>query len=213
MLRNTAICTFSCPRRRYGKACQLSLAPSSTTEDFIMSYNNASALSGGLASNNSFASCILFFLVFMVAMVAVFMIMRGCFCDCFGGFRNPFKTVEERPIDPQALNRCLDAVRVYEQNEKNRYSMESRRPLISSVSEGCAPYNPPVLAPGQYDIYPPAPSAPSAHAGVLPRINAPTYPQQPSTQQQHRSCSPPPSYRSRNGSVEYLPGMSANTKL
>lgn len=49
--------------------------------------------------------------------------MRGCFCDCFGGFKNPFSHSDryDRPLDVNALNRCLEAVKAHEQNEKNKY--------------------------------------------------------------------------------------------
>lgn len=48
--------------------------------------------------------------------------MAGCFCDCFGGFKNPFTKADhyDKPIDVNALNRCLQAVRAHEQNEKNK---------------------------------------------------------------------------------------------
>lgn len=67
--------------------------------------------------------------------------MRGCFCDCFGGFKNPFSLQEQRePLDPNAINRCLDAVRAHEQNEKNRYvsrfcaELQTTRFLTSNVT-------------------------------------------------------------------------------
>ncbi|KAH7697867.1 hypothetical protein AAVH_35046, partial [Aphelenchoides avenae] len=77
------------------------------------------------------------------------------------------------------------------------HNLEARRPLISSVSEGCAPYNPPVLPAGHFQSYAPPPLPP--HTGTAPPMP--------------RSCSPPPSYRSQNGSVEYLPALSSHTKL
>lgn len=57
-----------CPRRRFGSACQL------TQPQFTMTYENASAITGNLTSTNPFAAYILFFLFFMVGMVAVFMV-------------------------------------------------------------------------------------------------------------------------------------------
>lgn len=49
--------------------------------------------------------------------------MRGCFCDCFGGCRNPFKTpkYEEDP-DPVAISRCLQAVHEYETKKNVSFS-------------------------------------------------------------------------------------------
>lgn len=50
--------------------------------------------------------------------------MRGCFCDCFGGFKNPLATSDryDEPLDINVLNRCLEAVRAHEENEKNKYA-------------------------------------------------------------------------------------------
>lgn len=47
--------------------------------------------------------------------------MRGCFCDCFGGMRVPFQRREDEELDPRAVHRCLEAVRAHEMREKMRY--------------------------------------------------------------------------------------------
>ncbi len=62
-----------------------------------------------------------------------FQMMRGCcWVDCFGGFKMPFSSPSSRqashltadaPLDPAMLNRCLDAVRAHEENEKNKYAV------------------------------------------------------------------------------------------
>lgn len=46
--------------------------------------------------------------------------MAGCFCDCFGGFKNLFSNVNQynKPIDINALNHCLKAVYAHEQNKQ-----------------------------------------------------------------------------------------------
>lgn len=48
--------------------------------------------------------------------------LRGCFCDCFGGLKT-FGGLERynEPLDRNALNRCLEAVKSYEENEKNKF--------------------------------------------------------------------------------------------
>lgn len=50
--------------------------------------------------------------------------LRHCLlCDCFGGCLNPFsskKEERERPVDPNAINRCLERIRNHEENEINR---------------------------------------------------------------------------------------------
>uniref|UniRef100_A0AC34F3H7 Uncharacterized protein n=1 Tax=Panagrolaimus sp. ES5 TaxID=591445 RepID=A0AC34F3H7_9BILA len=109
--------------------------------------------------------------------------MKGCFCDCFGGLQNPFKRNTDEPVDPVAISRCLHAVIEHEEKQKLGYPDQVNRPLISSVSENfAAPYNDTVYSSSQY------PSAP-------------------------RNSSPPPSYRSEQGSMEYLPGATAKTQL
>jgi len=171
-----------CPRRRFGSSCHLKQPPSFPTNSVA---NVAAALlhmdNGEFGGGTSFNVVILCFMCLVILMTALFMMMRGCFCDCFGGLKNPFSTIEHRqPLDPDAINRCLEAVNAHEQNEKNRYGVEARHPLIPSISEGCAPYDSPVLPAGHYQIVRPP-----------------------------RNCSPPPSYKSEHGSVEYL----HNTKL
>jgi|UniRef100_A0AC35GTC5 hypothetical protein len=114
--------------------------------------------------------------------------MKGCFCDCFGGFQNPFKRNTDEPIDPVAISRCLHAVNEYEEKQKLGYPDQVNRPLITSVSENfAAPYNDTVYSTSQYPSAPPPPPP--------------------------RNASPPPSYRSQNGSMEYLPGVAAKTQL
>uniref|UniRef100_A0A915NLK2 Uncharacterized protein n=1 Tax=Meloidogyne floridensis TaxID=298350 RepID=A0A915NLK2_9BILA len=94
---------------------------------------------------------------------------RGCcFCDCFGGIPNNRRY--DQPLTPQTINRCMEAIKEHEREEKAKYSANSRRPLlpqqtttnsISSISETIPP----------------------------PNI---------------RACSPPPSYRSSNGSIDKI---------
>lgn len=42
--------------------------------------------------------------------------MRGCFCDCFGPWKNPCAREEEddKPLDRAAVESALNAVREYE---------------------------------------------------------------------------------------------------
>uniref|UniRef100_A0A915DY25 EGF-like domain-containing protein n=1 Tax=Ditylenchus dipsaci TaxID=166011 RepID=A0A915DY25_9BILA len=193
-----------CPKGRAGRSCELSTYSSSWFRESsqivdLLNNMNSTADSEMLMPSvaqpityshpNSFAIYLVLFLLFMVAMAGVFMMMRGCLCDCFGGFKNPFSSTERynRPIDPNALNRCLESVKAHEQNEKNKYMIESRRPLISSVSENC-PYNPT-----------PQPSIFPSQMGTV--------------ESNPRSHSPPPSYRSLNASLEFLPTPTTNTKL
>uniref|UniRef100_A0AC34QZ57 Uncharacterized protein n=1 Tax=Panagrolaimus sp. JU765 TaxID=591449 RepID=A0AC34QZ57_9BILA len=84
-----------------------------------------------------FAAYMVLTFLFMCAMIALFLMMRGCFCDIFGGCRNPFKTPRDEPLDPAAVSRCLEALNEYEKKQ----NVEVNRPLISTISEGCAPYN------------------------------------------------------------------------
>ncbi|KAI6179285.1 hypothetical protein M3Y98_00593900 [Aphelenchoides besseyi] len=170
-----------CPRRRFGSSCHLKTPT-------IGSGGVAQVAAALIAmdtetSGSPFNMIILCFMCLIIMMSGIFMMVRGCFCDCFGGFKNPFTHAYDRPLDPDAVNRCLSAIRTYEDNQKTQYGVETQRPLISSISEGCAPYNSPVLPAGCYEVVPPP----------LPR-----------------NCSPPPSYRSVQGSFENLPG---NTKL
>lgn len=42
---------------------------------------------------------------------------RGCcFCDCFGGIQNNIRY--DQPLDLQTVNRCMEAVRAHEREEK-----------------------------------------------------------------------------------------------
>lgn len=49
--------------------------------------------------------------------------VRGCFCDCFGGFKNPFRCDPkyDQPLDQNAVNRCLEAVMAHEEQQKAKY--------------------------------------------------------------------------------------------
>ncbi|CAD5210329.1 unnamed protein product [Bursaphelenchus okinawaensis] len=158
-----------CPRKHYGSACHLA-SPISLK----LTMNDTVAMIQNHTNGNPFAVVMLMLMCLMAAMAAVFMMMRACFCDCFGGFKSPFTARESPQLDPEAVNRCLQAACAHEERDKRAYG-DSRHPLIPSVSEGCAPYNPPVLSVGQFEVVPPP-----------------------------RRCSPPPSYRS-NTSLDQIP--------
>uniref|UniRef100_A0A914HMH4 EGF-like domain-containing protein n=1 Tax=Globodera rostochiensis TaxID=31243 RepID=A0A914HMH4_GLORO len=150
---------------------------------------------GGISRNeNSFALYLLVFMLLAVAMASLFAMLRGCcFCDCFGGFRrrtsrgNGNDADDDKPLEAATVNRCLEAVKAYEQEKHRRWQpsaeacstgggalwVDSRRPLIPSVSESV-----------QHQTRQAPPPA--------------------------RPCSPPPSYRSLNNSMERL---SDNTKM
>ncbi|KAE9553107.1 hypothetical protein FO519_003696 [Halicephalobus sp. NKZ332] len=152
-----------CPVSRTGVACHLH------------KFEPAPLIEVQKMSGDPFSAYVIFTLFFMIAMVAVFMMMRGCFCDFLGGCRNPFKKPKDEPLDPVAISRCLQAVQDY-QNKKN--ITEANRPLISSISEGCAPYNdtvfrPPPSAPIRRSCSPP-PSYRSEHGSTefLPGVVA-----------------------------------------
>ncbi|CAD5215107.1 unnamed protein product [Bursaphelenchus xylophilus] len=160
-----------CPRKHFGSACHLN-APISLK----LTMNSTIAAIHNTTNGNPFAVVMLMLMCLMAAMAAVFMMMRACFCDCFGGFKSPFSSRESQDLDPEAVNRCLQMARAHEEQDKRNYG-ESRHPLIPSISEGCAPYNPPVLSVGQFEVVPPPP----------------------------RHCSPPPSYRSSTNSLDQIP--------
>uniref|UniRef100_A0A1I8BVN9 Uncharacterized protein n=1 Tax=Meloidogyne hapla TaxID=6305 RepID=A0A1I8BVN9_MELHA len=112
---------------------------------------------------------------------------RGCcFCDCFGGIPNNRRY--DQPINSQTINRCMEAVRAHENEEKAKYSangdwsiappppqsimvIDSRRPLLPQTTNNLNSI----------------PSISENIPSIVPR-----------------SCSPPPSYRSSNGSIDKI---------
>ncbi|CAJ0606889.1 unnamed protein product, partial [Cylicocyclus nassatus] len=120
---------------------------------------------------------IIFAAVLLALFILVFMMVRGCFCDCFGPLgRTRSSSVNDKPLDPEDVNKCLQRYRAYEAQQEMR-AHEQQRPLIATISDSCpAPYNTTVL-----------PSAPP--------IPNPSY----------RPPSPPPSYSSIAGSTDRIP--------
>jgi hypothetical protein len=168
-----------CPLSRTGVACQSHFNPLPSPQSLSSNFSNMGS------SGDPFATYMLASIFLMIAMILLFFsMMKGCFCDCFGGFQNPFKRASEEPVDPIAISRCLHAVNEYEEKQKQQGYPDVHRPLISSVTENfAAPYNDTV------------------------------YPSSQQYQSAPRNCSPPPSYRSDKGSMEYLPGAHAKTQL
>uniref|UniRef100_A0A1I7YZR7 EGF-like domain-containing protein n=1 Tax=Steinernema glaseri TaxID=37863 RepID=A0A1I7YZR7_9BILA len=164
-----------CSSKRFGRSCQFE--------------TRQALLTDAESSANTLIPTYCLLTVTLIALVAVLsMMIRGCFCDCFGPYRNPFKPAEpEQPLDPAVVNRCLQSVKAHEAKMARKLqNNEHERPLlIPTVSQACAapypssvqPYGPPPI--GQQISAAPAPSAP-------------------------RSCSPPPSYRSRAGSMDSI---------
>uniref|UniRef100_A0A7E4UZR7 Uncharacterized protein n=1 Tax=Panagrellus redivivus TaxID=6233 RepID=A0A7E4UZR7_PANRE len=128
--------------------------------------------------------------------------MRGCFCDMFGGCRNPLKKRKDEPLDPIGISKCLQAVNEYEKRQQTRIP-DVRRPLITNINDGnAAPYNDTVFT--LPDNYHQAPPPIHAHPSSNPHPTAPP-----------RSHSPPPPYRSAAGSMESIPQsvVQTNTRL
>jgi len=121
-----------------------------------------------------------------------------CFCDCLGGCKNPFSSSSSsssdrrnvQHLDPNTLNRCLEAVRAHETNEKNRQmAVEAMCPLISSVSGGG-------------EVYRPCPPPPPPKFSSTTKPNAAAPGPTRTARVDDRSYSPPPSYHSSNSSLE-----------
>ncbi|KAK0395914.1 hypothetical protein QR680_001484 [Steinernema hermaphroditum] len=161
-----------CSPKRFGSSCQFE--------------RNQALLSGESSSANALIPTYCLLAVSVITLTVVFFSMiRGCFCDCFGPYRNPFKASEaEQELDPAVVNRCLQSVKAHEAKMARKLqNNEHERPLlIPTVSQGCAPY------PASIQPYRPPP--------VDRHVSGAAAPPAP------RSCSPPPSYRSRAGSVD-----------
>ncbi|TMS35845.1 hypothetical protein L596_003150 [Steinernema carpocapsae] len=167
-----------CSTKRFGSSCQFER-------------NLAFQKSSGPPSNALLPTYCLLVVSLITLFAVLFSMIRGCFCDCFGACRNPFKASEqEQELDPAVVSRCLQSVKAHEAKmARKMQSSEHERPLlIPTVSEGCAPYSDQIQP---YNI-------PSNSSAAVP--SAPP-----------RSCSPPPSYRSRAGSVDCPQASSSTT--
>ncbi|KAK6733886.1 hypothetical protein RB195_017572 [Necator americanus] len=120
---------------------------------------------------------IVFAAVLLALFTIVFMMVRGCFCDCFGPLsRTRTSSIYDKPLDPEDVNKCLQRYRAYEAQQEAKAN-EQQRPLIATISQSCAaPYDTAVL-----------PSAP------------------PIQNQIYRPRSPPPSYCSVVDGADRLP--------
>uniref|UniRef100_A0A1I7X2C6 EGF-like domain-containing protein n=1 Tax=Heterorhabditis bacteriophora TaxID=37862 RepID=A0A1I7X2C6_HETBA len=90
---------------------------------------------------------IIFAAVLFALFVVVFMMVRGCFCDCFGPMMRSGGTSSDqydKPLDPEDVKKCLQKFRAHEARQE--MVQEQQHPLISTISNPCAaPYNTTVL--------------------------------------------------------------------
>lgn len=47
------------------------------------------------------------------------MLRYCCLCDCFGGCRK--RKRDSEPLDPEAVNRCVERLRAHEETQKGRH--------------------------------------------------------------------------------------------
>uniref|UniRef100_A0A914LT49 EGF-like domain-containing protein n=1 Tax=Meloidogyne incognita TaxID=6306 RepID=A0A914LT49_MELIC len=154
------------------------------------------ALIGGTTttfSGNSFIWFLLVFMVLALIMVSLFMMFRGCcFCDCFGGIPNNRRY--DQPLTPQTINRCMEAIKEHEREGKAKYS--------ASGEWSIAPPPPPQQQPTSFNncmvIDSRRPLLPQQTTNSISSISETIPP--PNI----RACSPPPSYRSSNGSIDKI---------
>ncbi|CAI2347136.1 unnamed protein product [Caenorhabditis sp. 36 PRJEB53466] len=105
--------------------------------------------------------------VVLALMVVLAMMVKGCFCDCFGPFarEDPY----DKPLDPEDVRRCLQKVR--ENQAAREMALEplvSHPPPPAMVSEsysapfaqGPPPPPPPQQQPAGYPSAPPMPYRP-----------------------------------------------------
>ncbi|XGW08561.1 hypothetical protein V3C99_011131 [Haemonchus contortus] len=121
--------------------------------------------------------------ILLALFIIVFMMVRGCFCDCFGPMVRGRAASIDKPLDPEDVKKCLQKFRAYEARQEMMVS-EQQRPLIPTISSSCAaPYDSAVL-----------PSAPPINFS-------------------YRPPSPPPSYSSVTGSGVDLSTSAAHSRL
>ncbi|KAL3101172.1 hypothetical protein niasHS_001632 [Heterodera schachtii] len=171
----------------------------------------------GISRNeNSFALYLLIFLLLAVAISSLFAMLRGCcFCDCFGGFRRRRSATcgtdrergddddDGKPLDAATVSRCLAAVQAHQQQQEKHNKRWGQQNSYASAASSTAPAN---GTGGALWLDSRRPLIPSVSECVQQqRRGVPLPPPAPP-----RQCSPPPSYRSLNNSLERL---SEHTKM
>ncbi|CAK5031957.1 unnamed protein product [Meloidogyne enterolobii] len=168
-----------------------SLLTNLTTTNQTFKTFKTMALIGGTTqstfSGNSFIWFLLVFMVLALIMVSLFMMFRGCcFCDCFGGIPNNRRY--DQPLTPQTINRCMEAIKEHEREEKAKYSASgewSIAPPPTSQQPTC------MVIDSRRPLLPQQTNSISSITETIPPPNI-------------RACSPPPSYRSSNGSIDKI---------
>ncbi|PAV67603.1 hypothetical protein WR25_02339 [Diploscapter pachys] len=73
--------------------------------------------------------------VLLALFVLIFVMTKGCFCDCFGPFKWPGREDSyDKPMDPEDVRKCLERVRA---SERQQEASGSGAPLVSSLSHNC----------------------------------------------------------------------------
>uniref|UniRef100_A0A8R1DP64 Secreted protein n=1 Tax=Caenorhabditis japonica TaxID=281687 RepID=A0A8R1DP64_CAEJA len=97
--------------------------------------------------------------VVLALMAVLAMMVKGCFCDCFGPFsrEDPY----DKPLDPEDVRRCLQKVR---QNQAAREM--AREPLVATIPPPMvdASYSAPYPSAPQMNYRPPSP--PPAYSDI-----------------------------------------------
>ncbi|CAD6197533.1 unnamed protein product [Caenorhabditis auriculariae] len=143
-----------CPAGRSGTHCEvappsaLALVSKQESQDRIKHF---------------FAVMIIVVAAVLLALFCAFcMMVRGCFCDCFGPFRHD-PDVYDKPLDPEDARHCLRKLREHRAREEMR-----NQPLVAPQESFAAPYPPtaPIL-PATAPLQRP-PSPPPAYSQIDP---------------------------------------------
>ncbi|CAI4233404.1 unnamed protein product [Auanema sp. JU1783] len=169
-----------CPTGAYGSSCEY-LIHSSNTAALKSTVDTLSSQ----ISLQKISMIIVLAAVLLAFFIITFMMVRGCFCDCFGPFSLSYSKAGQepydKPLDPRDVEKCLRKYRQYEAEQQ--MAMDQNRPLVATISSSYNAYNPTTVGP-----------------------TAPLPP--PAANPQYRPPSPPPSYSSIAGSQDRLPTTS-----
>ncbi|CAK5045077.1 unnamed protein product [Meloidogyne enterolobii] len=157
----------------------------------------AMALIGGTTqstfSGNSFIWFLLVFMLLALIMVSLFMMFRGCcFCDCFGGIPNNRRY--DQPLTPQTINRCMKAIKEHEREEKAKYSASGEWSIAPPPQQHSTSFNNNCMVIDSRRPLLPQQTTTNSISSISETIPPPNI----------RACSPPPSYRSSNGSIDKI---------
>ncbi|CAJ0945976.1 unnamed protein product, partial [Mesorhabditis belari] len=176
--RNNGSLECRCPPEYSGSSCEI---PPPIALPLIQSESYGSALPGSMI--------LIVGVVLLCLFCVTFLMMRGCFCDCFGplvwGCRRGGDDESEKPLDRECLQKMLNECKRHEvRREMLANEQEYGGANVATISEGMAqPYNTTIIPP-------PGHGAPSDYT--------------------RRPPSPPPSYTSLAGSAERLNAIIAS---